>query len=146
MARMNWRRVVACGLLTGIVWGVLYAIVLPLVLVERHDIPPSLPVTSLDEPGTSVGLHAIVLLMPVVLGVSTMWLYAAIRPRYGPGPKTAVVAGFALWFFGSWVDATWAVFKAVRPGAFLRPAAVSLPIALAAAVVGASLYKESKEG
>jgi hypothetical protein len=30
-----------------------------------------------------------------------MWLYAAIRPRYGPGPKTAAVAGFALWFIGS---------------------------------------------
>src|SRR5262249_8469890 len=134
--------VVLCGLLTGVVWGVLCAIALPLVLVERHDIPPSLPVTTLDEPGSSTGLRAVVVIMPLVLGISTMWLYAAIRPRYGPGPKTAALAGFAVWLFGSWVDATWAVFKAVRPGAFVAPAAVSLPIVLVAAVVGAWLYKE----
>lgn len=90
MGKVNWRRVVLCGMLTGVVWGVLYAMALPLVLIERHDIPPSLPVTTLDEPGSSAGLRAIVLIMPLVLGVSTMWLYAAIRPRYGPGPKTAV--------------------------------------------------------
>ena len=142
MGRINWRRVVPCGLLTGVVWGVLYAMALPLILVERHDIPPSLPVTTLDEPGSSAGLRAMVLIMPLVLGGSTMWLYAAIRPRYGPGTKTAVVAGFALWFFGSWVDATWAVFKAVRLGAFVGPAAISLPIVLVAAVVGARFYKE----
>jgi hypothetical protein len=142
MGKINWRRVVLCGLLTGVVWGVLYAMALPLVLVERHDIPPSLPVTTLDEPGSSTGLRVVVVIMPLVLGISTMWLYAAIRPRYGPGPKTAALAGFAVWFFGSWVDATWAVFKAVRPGAFVGPAAVSLPIVLVAAVVGAWLYKE----
>lgn len=142
MGRINWRRVVLCGLLTGVVWGVLYAAALPLVLEERHDIPPSLPVTSLDEPGSGAGLRTIVLIMPFVLGVSTMWLYAAIRPRYGPGPKTAVIAGFALWFLSSWVDATWAVFKAVRLGAFVKPVAVNLPIVLVAAVVGAWLYKE----
>lgn len=142
MGRINWRRVVLCGLLTGVVWGVLYAIALPLVLVERHDISPSLPVTTLDEPGSSTGLRAVVVIMPLVLGISTIWLYAAIRPRYGPGPKTAALAGVAVWFFGSWVDATWAVFKGVRLGAFVGPAAVSLPIVLVAAVVGAWLYKE----
>lgn len=142
MGKINWRRVVPCGMLTGVVWGVLYAMALPLVLVERHDIPPSLPVTTLDEPGNSTGLRAIVLIMPLVLGVSTMWLYAAIRPRFGPGPRTAAMAGFAVWFFASWDDATWAVFKAVRLRAFAGPAAVSLPIVLVAAVVGAWLYKE----
>lgn len=142
MGKINWRRVVLCGMLTGVVWGVLYAMALPLVLVERHEIPPSLPVTTLDEPGSSAGLRAIVLIMPLVLGVSTMSLYAAIRPRYGPGPKTAAMAGFAVWFLASWVDATWAVFKAVRLRAFVEPAVVSLPIVLVAAVVGAWLYKE----
>ena len=142
MGRINWRRIVLCGLLTGLVWGVLYAIALPLVLLERHDIPPSLPVTTLDEPGSSTALRAVVAIMPLVLGISTMWLYAAIRPRHGPGPKTAALAGFALWLFSSWVDATWAVFKGVRPEGFLKPAAVSLPIVLVAAVVGAWLYRE----
>ena len=27
----------------------------------------------------------------------TVWLYAAIRPRFGPGPKTAICAGLIVW-------------------------------------------------
>jgi hypothetical protein len=35
--------------------------------------------------------------MTFVLGVASVWLYAAIRPRFGAGVKTAVVAGLAVW-------------------------------------------------
>ena len=33
----------------------------------------------------------------LLLGIATVWLYAAIRPRLGPGPKTAIVAGVVVW-------------------------------------------------
>src|SRR5258708_31028314 len=36
-----------------------------------------------------------------VAGVFLVWLYAAIRPRYGAGPATAAKAGVAAWFLGS---------------------------------------------
>ncbi len=32
-----------------------------------------------------------------VLGILAVWLYAAIRPRFGPGPRTAFWAGLAIW-------------------------------------------------
>jgi hypothetical protein len=32
-----------------------------------------------------------------LLGIITVWLYAAIRPRLGPGPKTAMCAGMTVW-------------------------------------------------
>lgn len=35
--------------------------------------------------------------MTLLLGFATVWLYAAIRPRFGPGPKTAIVAGLVVW-------------------------------------------------
>jgi hypothetical protein len=31
-------------------------------------------------------------------GLLVVWLYASIRPRFGPGPKTAALAGLAVWF------------------------------------------------
>ena len=138
MGRINWGRVVLCGLLTGVVWGMLYAIVLPLV---GRDFLAALPGGD-HIPGTSPGMRGIVAIMPFVVGISTMWLYAAIRPRYGLGPKTAAVAGFALWFFGSWADAFWAAVGAVPLGVLVGPVAANLPIALLAAVVGAWPYKE----
>ena len=33
-----------------------------------------------------------------LLGIALVWLYAAVRPRFGPGPKTAVITGLAAWF------------------------------------------------
>lgn len=148
MGRINWGRVSLCGLLAGAIWGALYAIALPLVggdflaaLPGGHDQPPTLP-GGHHIPGTSPFLRGMVMLSPLVLGISIMWLYAAIRPRYGPGPKTAAVAGFALWFFASCVDAFWAAMGAVPLGVLVGPVAAALPITLVAAVVGAWSYKE----
>jgi hypothetical protein len=39
------------------------------------------------------------LLWGFVVGIAAIWLYAAIRPRYGPGAATALRAGFAVWLF-----------------------------------------------
>jgi len=140
MGKINWVRVVLCGLLTGVVWGTLYAIALPLV---GKDFMAALPSGFQGHfPGTSTGMRGIVMFGPSVLGISTMWLYAAIRPRCGPGPKTAAVAGSALWFFGSWVDVFWAALGAVPLEVLVGPVAASLPITLVAAVVGAWAYKE----
>ena len=33
-----------------------------------------------------------------LLGIVIVWLYAMIRPRLGPGPKTAIVAALIAWF------------------------------------------------
>src|SRR5258708_30315274 len=38
--------------------------------------------------------------MSVVFGITGVWIYAGIRPRYGAGAKTAFLAGFFLWLAG----------------------------------------------
>jgi hypothetical protein len=35
--------------------------------------------------------------LTMILGIMTVWLYAAIRPRFGPGPRTATWAGLVIW-------------------------------------------------
>jgi hypothetical protein len=35
--------------------------------------------------------------MTFVLGIASVWLYAAIIPRFGAGVRTAVIAGLAVW-------------------------------------------------
>jgi hypothetical protein len=40
---------------------------------------------------------AVFVVMTMLLGIATVWLYAAIRPRFGPGPKTAICAGLVVW-------------------------------------------------
>jgi hypothetical protein len=47
----------------------------------------------------TVGGSAIALFVfeTFVLGLVTVWFYAAIRPRFGPGPKTAIISGIVVW-------------------------------------------------
>ena len=58
-------------------------------------------------------------------GVWAMWLHAAIRPRYGPGAKTAVIAGLAWWIASTLADATWGSFRLVPVTALLPLSIVS---------------------
>jgi hypothetical protein len=88
------------------------------------------------------GMVAFLLVLNLLMGMWAMWLYAAIRPRYGPGIKAAAIAGFAWWFIAVIDDSTWGSLGFVSPHALLVPVATSLPALVIAAVAGAWLYRE----
>jgi len=140
MPRINWSRALVGGIVAGLIWGTLYAPVHP--LVEVHDSlgRPVLPITPFR--GATPVMLVLVVFNGFVQGMTTVWLYAAIRPRFGPGPKTAAIAGFAVWFLVSWVHITWASFTGVRLAAVVSPIATSLPLVLLAGMAGAWLYNE----
>lgn len=48
-------------------------------------------------PPVSTAAIATFTFVTLLLGIATVWLYAAIRPRLGPGPTTAIVAGLVVW-------------------------------------------------
>ena len=50
-----------------------------------------------SAPGTDFIAKAVV--MTIILGIAIVYLYAAIRPRFGAGVKTAIYAGLMAWFF-----------------------------------------------
>ncbi len=76
------------------------------------------------------------------MGIWAMWLYAAIRPRYGPGIRTAAHTGFSWWIITSLVDASWGSFGFVASRALAAPMIASLPALIVAAIAGAWLYRE----
>ena len=80
-------------------------------------------------------------------GIAVVWLYAAIRPRYGAGPKTAVTAGLALWVASVLLPNIG--FMGVN-GLFSNNLTVMTTIGgivecVVAALAGAAVYKESAE-
>lgn len=94
MASINTRGVVVGGLVAGLVINVSEYILNEPVLgaeiasaLSAHNLPPM-----------TGGAIAWFLIYGFALGIVLVWLYAAIRPRYGPGPKTAACAGAAVWF------------------------------------------------
>lgn len=92
---MNYGRVILGGLLAGLVLNigefVLNAFVLHKAMVDwstSHNLP--------TDPGPT--FLAVAVVLTFVLGIVMVWLYALIRPRMGPGPKTAVIVALVLWF------------------------------------------------
>ena len=136
MGKINWGRVFLGGIVTGVV---LYLLTLAVFVY-------ALPETELRRAVEATGrpiFPALEAILHVASGIWTMWLYAAIRPRYGPGPKTAAIAGFAVWVMGALVDAIWGSLGLIPPGVLVAPVAADLPTIVLAAMVGARLYKES---
>ena len=76
-------------------------------------------------------------------GLAGVWLYAAIRPRFGAGPRTATIAAIVTWFLAIPVP----LLGFLPTGWFGRRFAVlwsieGLVVMVIAIVVGAWLYRE----
>ena len=90
MGKINWSRVILCGVLTAVVWTVLSALSTWYV---GADFNSAVPGNKIFAP--SAGLAAFLLTVNLAGGIWAMWLYAAIRPRYGG--KNQLVASHPLW-------------------------------------------------
>lgn len=136
MGRINWGRVILGGIVAGVVVNVLEGVLGFLMHSEWEA-----AMKNMKPPGGAV--MAAHLLWSFVIGVATIWLYAAIRPRYGPGAGTAVRAGFAVWLF---VHATFSLaagtMELLPQRIMLISAMWSLPETLVATLAGAWLYRE----
>ena len=79
----------------------------------------------------------------IVLGFTGVWIYAGIRPRYGKGPRTAVLAGLLLWLAG-WASAALdrTALGSIPAKIIVVDLAGGLVAALLAVLIGAWIYKE----
>ncbi len=94
MGKINIGRVVLGGLLAGVVLNI-GEFVLNVALLEEQW---KAAMESLNR--AQVGDAAIVWfnVWGLVMGIAIVWTYAAMRPRFGAGPKTAIIVGLAVWF------------------------------------------------
>ena len=92
-SRINTGRVIAGGLLAGLVINIGETILN--MMVVAADMEAALKDRNLPAVGVSpiIGFVAFAFL----LGIATIWLYAAMRPRFGPGARTAVITAVVVW-------------------------------------------------
>ncbi len=84
-------------------------------------------------------------LFGIITGLVAIWIYAGIRPRFGPGVKTAIYAGVAVWILAFLVPnfaLMWAthLFTGHLVGYTTLGAFVECVVG---AIAGAALYKEA---
>jgi hypothetical protein len=139
MGKINLGRVILGGLVAGLVINFGEFILNGLILARQLEDA----MRALNKP--IIGNEAIALFVigGFLLGILMIWLYAAIRPRFGAGPKTAICAGLVTWafayFYGSIGFIGMGLFPANLVFIGLVWGLVELPIA---AVAGAWLYQE----
>ena len=139
MGKINLGRVFAGGLLAGLIINIGEMILNMAIIGEAWNEA----MKSLNRPPMGNESIPYFVLLSFGLGIVMIWIYAAIRPRFGPGATTAIGAGLV----------TWAL-------AYLYPSAGMLPMDLIpqnlihysilwglfelpiAALAGAWLYKE----
>ena len=140
MGKINWSRVFLGGLVWSVIGNLLW--VPALFLYLGTEVTAAWKVLGLQFPRTP-GFAVFWLVLSYVGGAVAIWLYAAIRPRYGPGPKTAVGAGLAFWLIGNFLPMMFLGWAGVFPVRFVAmDTATELVAIVVATVVGAWLYKE----
>jgi hypothetical protein len=140
VTRINTRGVVVGGLAAGLIINVSEYLLNEPVLgasmvaaLASHNLPP-------------VGGNAIAVfvILGFVLGLVLVWLYAAIRPRFGAGPKTAAIAGALVWFLDYFCGSVVLGALGLFPTRLLFIALVwGLIELIVAALVGGRLYSEA---
>ena len=142
MSKINVSRVFLGGLVAGLVGlagDVIIVVAIPLAVRAGFPGGPHLP-----PPSAQVMVMYIAAVL-LVGGPAGIWFYAAIRPRFGPGPKTATYGGLWIWLIlvpYMQIVLTTLGLNPFSAGLLLLFDAISLPLIIAAMVAGAFVYKE----
>ena len=140
MAHTNRGRVILGGLLAGVVINIVEFVTNGIVLKDTW----AQVMQGLGK-SPQLSANAIVLFNVggFLAGIAAVWLYAAIRTRYGAGPGTAVRAAFAAWALTSFLPALGNYAVGLIPTRVLViTAIVSLADIVVGTLAGAWLYKE----
>ena len=137
---MNYGRVVLGGLLAGLVLNIGEFLLNGVLLAKQMQ--EFFAKCGLTPPASSA--FVILIVITFVLGIVIVFIYAAIRPRCGAGPKTAVTAGIIAWFcVYLYNNVVGAALGFVPVNLLLIALAWGLVEYGLAAIAGAWLYKES---
>jgi hypothetical protein len=138
---INLKRVLFGGLAAGVVIIIINFIVFMYVLGDRMKSDVNAFVPGLGD-AMMGGSPLPDILMNLVVGFLLVWTYAAIRPRFGPGPNTAIYAAVLFWMLGAINTSGYLVMGMFSRGLWWTFAIIWLVTLIIAAIVGASVYKE----
>lgn len=139
---INTGKVVVGGLVAGLIMNVSGFVVQGMMLGPRMmaEMAAVAPTLATRQPGG--GEIAGRVLTQFVVGIMLVWMYAAMRPRFGPGPKTAMISAFIVWIFGFLFYLDWLYAGMMTATTYAIVSVVMIVTLAVASWVGCMLYKE----
>lgn len=139
MGRMNTGRILLGGIVAGIVLNGLDFVMQTYLFAEDHqDMIQRLGLNPADAEAAAPTW----IVVDFALGLLTVFTYAAIRPRFGPGPRTAMVGSVTIWAAITAVMSGFVAMGIFTQPAFIKHSAAHLVAAVLAGLAGAAIYKE----
>jgi hypothetical protein len=139
MGRINVARVILGGLVAGIVANAFdFVINNYLMMDEGSEMIARLNL----NPATVESSVTTWIIVDMIWGILLVFTYAGIRPRFGPGPKTAIIAGIIPWFAVLLTMTGLMSMGVFTQQAWMKSSMLYLVSSLAATLAGAAVYKE----
>lgn len=139
---INTSRVVVGGLVAGVVMNVSGFVVQGMLLGKRMEAEMAAAAPSLQGRGMDAGTMTGRVITQFAIGVLLVWLYAAMRPRFGAGPKTAMFAALVIWLCGFFFYLDWLYLGMMTPSLYVIVSIAMLITLAIAGWVGGMLYRE----
>lgn len=123
---MNLSGIIKGGLLAGLLINISEFV------LNMYVMPPG------EGAGGNIGVWVV---YAFVLGLFIAYMYAVVRPRWGPGPKSAACAGVMVWVLHALMPHIGAVNMGLMPFSLLAMIWTLVELALAGYLAG-MLYSE----
>jgi hypothetical protein len=143
---MNIKKVVIGGIVAGIVINVIDFVSNTYILGARMKAESDAFKPGMTDQMMTGSAIASYVIMDLVLGIALVWTYAAIRPRFGPGPRTAFFAAILFWLLALIFTAGFRQMGIMSAGLWWTFAFIGLINFLLASWAGAKVYSEDGAG
>ena len=140
MAGISVKRWIMGGVAAGIVTWIMEGVAS---VLWMDDMTAAMESHGLSMEITTGGFVGSVL-VSLLVGLTIVFFYAASRPRFGPGPKTAVIVAVALWLGGYVVTLIGYMMLGLFPTSMLLTwGCIGLFELVIAGLIGGWLYQEA---
>ncbi|TAK19343.1 MAG: hypothetical protein EPO35_00310 [Acidobacteria bacterium] len=137
MGKINVGKVIVGGIVAGIVMNGLDYVINEMLLKDMMT--ATLQARNIDPAALSIPT---MVALDFAMALLLVFTYAAIRPRFGAGPKTAIVAGLLLALVTSTLAAYFVGMGFFTWNDWMPNAALSTINLCVSALAGCALYKE----
>jgi hypothetical protein len=143
---MNRQKLLVGGLAAGVVLNVIDFLAHGVLLADRMQADGNAFKPGFGDQMAAMGGSQIAMFVffDFIIGLLLVWTYAAIRPRFGPGVRTAGYVGLLFFVFGLILTYGYKIMGIMSPGLWWTYSLVWLVALLLASTVGAWLYSEDE--
>ena len=140
MSRINFGRVVIGGLVAGLIINFGEFILNGVLLLEQMNAA----MAAINKPPVDSRMIMLFVLIGFGLGFMLVWTYAAMRPRFGAGVKTAICSSMVVWGLAYLYPNLFMIIMNIFPRDMMVMVTVwGLIELIVAGIAGAAIYKEA---